>query len=155
MRIGALAAMFAGMFVGQVAAGEDLRAVVGLTSYGYTAQVSVNGKKLQLPHLKGGASEVVQLFAVDHPQKEKTVPELRSVFCLKRGQNTIKVEYKQVDARLAALPISLYMSAQGYSSNVFELTLPKAESGTFETVFEVYGTEPASHKTQRQVRRLK
>lgn len=152
MRVGVLAAIFA-VLVGRVAAGEDLRAVVGLTSYGYTAQVSVNGKELRLPYFKGGASDVVQLFAVDHPQKGKTVPELRSVFCLQRGRNTIKVEYKQVDARLAALPISLYMSARGYSSNVFEFTLPKAESGTFETAFEVYNTEPASHKTQRQVRR--
>ncbi|HYN12098.1 MAG TPA: hypothetical protein VET51_05565 [Burkholderiales bacterium] len=149
MRIAVLGVLLAGLS-GEAAAAGELRAVVGLTSYGYTVQVSVNGK--QIPLFKGGSSEVVQVFAADHPQKERTVARFHSVYCLKPGRNSIKVEYKEVDASLAVLPMTLYMNSREYSSSVFEFTLQKATSGSFETQFELYDTMPAAHTTQRIVR---
>ncbi len=153
MRIAILAALLVGVI--EVQAVGDFRGVVELTSYGYTVQVYVNGNRI--PLFKGGLSENVQLFSIDHPQKAKTAPQFHSVYCLKPGQNTIRVEYKQVaagsvDAGLAVLPISLSMNSPGYSSSVFDFRLKKADSGRLETEFEIYDTMPATHTTQRVVR---
>jgi hypothetical protein len=97
------------------------------------------------------------LFSIDHPQKAKTAPQFHSVYCLKPGHNTIRVEYRQVaagavDAGLALLPMSLSMNSPGYTSSVFDFRLKKADSGIFETGFDIYDTMPATHTTQRVVR---
>jgi hypothetical protein len=148
MRIAILGALLVSFI--QAEAGRPFRGVVELTSFGYAVQVYVNGK--HLPLFKGGTSETTQLFSIDHPQKAKTVPQLHFVYCLKPGRNTIRAEYRQVDAGLAVLPMRLSMNNPEYSSSVFEFTLKKADSGTFETEFEIYDTMPATHTTQRLVR---
>jgi hypothetical protein len=148
MRIAILGALLVSFI--EAEAGRPFRGVVELTSFGYAVQVYVNGK--HLPLFKGGTSEMTQLFSIDHPQKAETAPQLHSVYCLKPGQNTIRVEYRQVDAGLAVLPMSLSMNSPGYSSSVFEFKLKKADSGTFETEFEIYDTMPVTHTTQRVVR---
>jgi hypothetical protein len=148
MRIAMLGALLVSFI--QAEAGRPFRGVVELTSYGYRVQVYVNGK--HLPLFKGGNSELTQLFSIDHPQKAKTAPQLQSVYCLKPGLNTIRVEYTQVDAGLAALPMSLSMNSPGYPSSIFEFKLKKADRGTFETEFEIYETMPAAHTTQHVVR---
>jgi hypothetical protein len=148
MRIAILGALLVSLI--EAEAGAPFRGVVELTSFGYAVQVYVNGK--HLPLFKGGTSEITQLFSIDHPQKTKTAPHLHAVYCLKPGHNTIRVEYRQVDAGLAVLPMSLSMNSQGYSSSVFEFRLKKADRGTFETEFEIYDTMPATHTTQRVVR---
>ena len=148
MRIAIVTALVVGVIEAQAVG--DFRGVVELTSYGYTVQVYVNGNRI--PLFKGGLSENVQLFSIDHPQKAKTAPQFHSVYCLKPGQNTIRVEYRQVAAGLALLPISLSMNSSGYSSSVFDFRLTKADSGTFETEFDIYDTMPTTHTTQRVVR---
>jgi hypothetical protein len=123
---------------------EPVRAALGTVADGYALKVEVNGVDLSL--MRGGASQIVQLFAVDHPQKAKADERSLHLFCLKPGKNTLKVQFDRKSADTGSR-LRLYLRSAAYSVDIFDFTIAD-QKGSIDTTFEVFETMPAGYQTK-------
>jgi len=132
----------------QAAGAEDssLRALLHLDAYGRKVEISVNGKRLT--EIAGGSSQTVQLFHVDSPDKAKFLDNLKSLFCLKAGTNTIEIAYEpaqgsvqwQMDVNIRVAHERPDGKIKAEDSPVFEKMIdPSDREGGFTGLFYLGG----------------
>ena len=83
------------MLLSPAAYSDDSRAIINVFGYGYNITVTINNIKINC--LTGGSSQMAQVYNVNHPLKEKAQEEFKSNFCLKKGINTIEIEFESTN----------------------------------------------------------
>jgi hypothetical protein len=123
---------------GPIGGKGSFHATLGVNASAYAVTIKVNG--VAVPTITGGSSQAVVLWASDSP-----TPDLA---CLRRGRNTIQIQYRRTAPGQALFPPNFYMKAPGYTRDVFYFEPKDTASGTINTEFELYETMPANYQTR-------
>ncbi|HUU60221.1 MAG TPA: hypothetical protein VMZ50_11810 [Phycisphaerae bacterium] len=126
-------------------AGETaLRGFVDSFGYGYVVRVAVNGTPVAA--VKGGGQQAVRLFAVDHPLRAGSAPEMAALFILKEGENTISVDFRKEGDAANPLQVKFEVPDR-YDRPLFHLTSAKRDQGAVERTIVVEAKMPPSFAT--------
>ena len=112
--------------------------------------IKINGTHLSM--IKGGGSELLQLFLADDP-KIKTLPpemqqKMKEMFCLKKGENTIEIAFKEKGQPKAPIPITVTIDSGNYKIPVLKYVKnPDIKEGNAKGTFKIYTDEPAGFTT--------
>jgi len=127
--------------------------------------VKINGTHLSM--IKGGGSELIQLYLADDP-KIKTLPpgmppemqkERKELFCLKKGENTIEIVFKEKGKPEFPSLFTVEIRSFNYKVPVLMYVKdPDIKEGNAKGTFKIYADEPAGFTTiilQNEEKKLK
>ncbi len=128
-----------------VAAEElPLQGFVDSFGYGYTVTIAVNGTPVKA--IKGDGQQFTRLFAVNHPLRAKSPPEMADLFILKEGENSIIVEFQKKEDSQNPLQVKLEVPDR-YAQPLFHLTSSKRTSARVEKKFIIEKKAPSTFTT--------
>jgi hypothetical protein len=127
--------------------------------------VKINGTHLSM--IKGGGSELIQLYLADDP-KITTLPpgmppemqkERKELFCLKKGENTIEIVFKEKGKPEFPSLFTVEIRSFNYKVPVLMYVKdPDIKEGNAKGTFKIYADEPAGFTTiilQNEEKKLK
>ena len=116
--------------------------------------IKING--IHLSMIKGGGSELIQLFLADDP-KIKTLPpgmpaetqkERKELFCLKKGENIIEIVFKEKGKPEFPSLFTVEIRSFNYKVPVLMYVKnPDIKEGNAKGTFKIYADEPAGFTT--------
>ncbi len=122
-----------------------LRVTLNVNAYGRSVTVSLNG--IEIRKVTGGLAQAIQLYHEKHPLLKDAPEDFKDNFCLKQGENTIKIVHH---LKKGEIPMTLDISIQaiGYSVPLLQYTQkPEVTTGETSGIFELYSQQPAGFKT--------
>jgi hypothetical protein len=116
--------------------------------------IKING--IHLSMIKGGGSELLQLYLADDP-KIKTLPpgmppetqkERKELFCLKKGENTIEIVFKEKSKPEFPSLFTVEIRSFNYKVPVLMYVKnPDIKEGHAKGTFKIYADEPEGFTT--------
>lgn len=119
---------------------------------GYDRDVTIKINGVHISRITGGQSQAVRLFLADDP-KIKTLPpemqqKMKELFCLKKGENTIEIVFKEKGQPKAPIPITVSIDSSNYQVPVLKyMKNPDVKEGNAKGTFKIYTDEPAGFTT--------
>lgn len=129
---------------------KEFDAALNVMGYDREVMIKING--VQLRKITGGQSQSVRLFLASDP-KIKTLPpkrqaEMKELFCLKEGENTIDISFKEKGKPKAPIPITITIDSGNYQAPVLKYVKhPDVKQGRATGIFKIYIDEPAGFTT--------
>lgn len=123
---------------------QPLRGFVDSFGYGYEVSISVNGTPVKL--IKGDGQQAVRLFALDHPMRAQSPPDMADLFILKEGENSITVEFRKKENAQNPLQVKFEVPDR-YAKPLFYLTSSTKTEGKVEKTFSIDQNEPPTFAT--------
>ena len=129
---------------------KEFDAVLNVMGYDRDVTIKING--VQISKIKGGQSHSARLFLADDP-KIKTLPpemqqKMKEMFCLKKGENTIEIAFKEKGQPKAPSPITVSIDSGNYQVSVLKYVKnPDIKEGNAKGTFKIYTDEPAGFAT--------
>jgi hypothetical protein len=129
---------------------KEFDAALNVMGYDRDVTIKING--VHLSKIKGGQSHSVRLFLTNDP-KIKTLPTemqaaMKELFCLKEGENTIEISFKEKGAPKAPIPITITIDSGNYQVPVLKYVKnPDIKSGFAKGIFKIFTDEPANFTT--------
>lgn len=142
-----LSLIIAFLFSAINAAAEEtvpLKGFLDSFAYGYQVTIAVNGTPLKT--IRGDGQQALRLFAVDHPIKANSPPDMLDLFILKEGENSLVIEFKKKGDAPQPLQVKLEIPDR-YSKPLFHLTSSRRPSGKVEKKFDILKTPAPSFAT--------
>jgi hypothetical protein len=125
---------------------DPINLIINAKASGYELSVTINGKQTGVNITKSG-SVFVQLFNSDSIWKKISTPEMAEKnFVLNRGENTIAITYKRIDAKELGAEANVEILAYD-QEKVLTATVKNSDQGTIEKTFTVATEKPADFKT--------
>jgi hypothetical protein len=129
---------------------KEFDAALNVMGYDRDVTIKING--VHLRKIKGGQSHSVRLFLVNDPKIKTLPPELQAsmkeLFCLKEGENTIEISFKEKGTPKAPIPITITIDSGNYQVPVLKYVKnPDVKSGSAKGSFEIFADEPANFTT--------
>ena len=123
-----------------------------LNVMGYDRDVTIKINGVHISRIKGGQSHSVRLFLVDDPNIKSLPPErqqtMKEMFCLKEGENTIEISFKEKGQPKAPIPITITIDSGNYQVPVLKYVKnPDVKEGNAKGTFKIYTNEPAGFTT--------
>lgn len=116
--------------------------------------IKING--IHLSMIKGGGSELIQLYLTDDP-KIKTLPpgmppemqkERKELFCLKQGENIVEVVFKEKSKPEFPSLFTVEIRSFNYKVPVLMYVMnPDIKEGYAKGTFKIYADQPAGFTT--------
>ena len=113
---------------------KKINAVLSSFSYGYKVKVVINNLDVGIT---GGKSESKRLFFQGSSLALKAPAEMKKLFCLKEGVNTVVVEFAKTSTA-AHDKVEVSLEIEGHEEPLFFLQDTKA-SGKVEKKIEIKG----------------
>jgi hypothetical protein len=145
-----LTGVITSLFNEEVCMAKEFDASLNVMGYDRDVTIKING--VHLSKIKGGQSHSVRLFLADDP-KIKTLPpemqqKMKEIFCLKNGENTIEISFKEKGQPKAPIPITVSIDSGNYQVPVLKYVKnPDIKEGNAKGTFEIYTDEPAGFTT--------
>lgn len=133
----------------EVVMAQDFDASLNVMAYDREVTVKING--IQLKKITGGQSQSVRLFLADAPEIKEVAPQYKELFCMKEGENTIEISFKEKLKSKDNLPSKLTISIDSGNYKVPVLQYEVAadvKQGEVKGKFLIYKAEPKGFKTQ-------
>jgi hypothetical protein len=138
------------LFIEEVCMAKEFDASLNVMGYDRDVTIKING--VHLSKITGGQSHAVRLFLADDP-KIKTLPpemqkKMKEMFCLKKGENTIEITFKEKGQPKAPIPITVTIDSGNYKVPVLKYVKnPDIKEGNAKGTFKIYADEPAGFTT--------
>lgn len=129
---------------------KEIDAALNVMGYDRDVTIKING--VQISKITGGQSQSVSLFLAEDP-KIKTLPpemqqKMKELFCLKEGENTIEISFKEKGQPKSPSPITITIEAGSYQVPVVKYAKnPDVKEDTAKGTFKLYTDEPAGFTT--------
>ena len=129
---------------------KEIDAALNVMGYDRDVTIKING--VHISKITGGQSQSVRLFLADDP-KIKTLPpemqqKMKESFCLKEGENTLEIAFKEKGQPKAPVPITVTIDAGNYQAPVVKYVKnPDVKEGNTKGKFEIYIEAPAGFTT--------
>ncbi len=116
--------------------------------------IKING--IHLSMIKGGGSELIQLYLADDPKIKnlppgmppETLKERKELFCLRKGENTIEIVFKEKGKPEFPSLLSVEIRSFNYKVPVLMYVKnPDIKEGHAKGIFKIYADEPAGFTT--------
>jgi hypothetical protein len=123
-----------------------------LNVMGYDRDVTIKINGVHISKITGGQSHAVRLFLANDP-KIKTLPpemqqKMKELFCLKEGENSIEIAFKEKGQPKAPSPITVSIDSGNYQVPVLKYVKnPDVKEGNAKGTFKIYTDEPAGFTT--------
>jgi hypothetical protein len=122
-----------------------LRATLGANAYGRNLEIKIND--IAIVSITGGASQGAQLFHKDHPNLAQVQEDMKYLFCLNEGLNSIEITYSPREGE-TRFTLDVYIRAVAYTVPVLAAKRdPDDKEGVIEGTFELYPQQPEGFKT--------
>jgi hypothetical protein len=123
-----------------------------LNVMGYDRDVAIKINGIHISRITGGMSQSVRLFLADDPAINTLPPEMQSkmkeLFCLKEGENTIEITFKEKGQPQIPGPITISIDSGNYQVPVLKyMKNPEVKEGRAVGKFSIYTDEPAGYTT--------
>lgn len=123
-----------------------------LNVMGYDRDVTIKINGMHISRITGGQSQSVRLFLADDPKIKTLPPEMqlnmKEMFCLKEGENTIEIAFKEKGQPKAPIPITVSIDSGNYQVPVLKYAkTPDVKEGNAKGTFKIYTAEPAGFTT--------
>lgn len=128
---------------------QDFDAALNVMAYDREVTVKIND--VHLKKITGGQSHSLRLFLADDPGIKEVVPQFKDLFCMKEGENTIEITFKEKLKSKDSIPSQLTISIDSgnYSVPVAKFEAgPEVKQREFKGKFLIYKVEPKGFKTQ-------
>ena len=128
---------------------QDFDASLNVMAYDREVTVKING--VQLKKITGGQSQSVRLFLADAPEIKEVSPQYKELFCMKEGENTIEISFKEKLKSKDNMPSKLTISIDSGNYKVPVLQYEVAadvKQGEVKGKFLIYTVEPKGFTTQ-------
>lgn len=138
------------LFNGEACMAKEFDASLNVMGYDRDVTIKINGAHIS--RITGGQSHSVRLFLAADP-KIKTLPpemqqKMKEMFCLKEGENTIEITFKEKGQPKAPVPITVSIDSGNYQAPVLKYVKnPDVKEGQAKGTFKIYTDEPAGFKT--------
>lgn len=138
------------LFNAEVCMAKEFDASLNVMGYDRDVTIKING--VHLSRIKGGQSHSVRLFLADDPEI-KTLPpamqqKMKELFCLKKGENTIEIAFKEKGQPKAPAPFTVSIDSGNYKVPVLKyMKNPDVKEGNAKGTFKIYTDEPAGFTT--------
>lgn len=145
-----LTGVITSLFNEEVCMAKEFDASLNVMGYDRDVTIKING--VHLSKIKGGQSHSVRLFLADDP-KIKTLPpemqqKMKEMFCLKKGENTIEITFKEKGQPKSPSPITVSIDSGNYQVPVLKYVKnPDIKEGNAKGTFKIYTDEPAGFTT--------
>jgi hypothetical protein len=138
------------LFNEDVCVAKEFDASINVMGYDRDVTIKING--VHLTRIKGGQSHSVRLFLVDDPKIKTLTAEMqqkmKEMFCLKKGENTIEITFKEKGKPKAPIPITVTIDSGNYKVPVLKYVKnPDIKEGNTKGTFKIYTDEPAGFTT--------
>jgi len=138
------------LFHGEVCLAKEFDAALSVMGYDREVTIRING--VHIRKITGGLSQSVRLFLVNDPMIKTLPPEtqenMKDLFCLKEGENTIEIDFKEKGEPEASIPITVTIDSGNYQMPVLKyFKTPDVKEGSAKGTFEIYADEPAGFTT--------
>lgn len=145
-----ITATVAWLVSGEVSMAKNINAALNVMGYDRDVTIKING--VHISQIKGGGSHAVRLFLVDDPRIKNMPPEMqqkmKELFCLKEGENTIEIAFKEKGQAKASIPITITVEANDYKVPVLKYVKnPDVKEGNAKGTFKLYAEEPPGFTT--------
>jgi hypothetical protein len=135
---------------GEVCMAKTIDAALNVMGYDRDVTITING--VHIRQIKGGQSHSVRLFLADDPRIKTMPPEMqqkmKELFCLKEGENTIEIAFKEKGPSKAQIPITITIEAGNYKVPVLKYVKnPDVKEGHAKGAFKLFAEEPAGFTT--------
>ena len=123
-----------------------------LNVMGYDREVTIKINSIHIRKITGGQSQSVRLFLADDPQIKSLPPEMqqtmKELFCLKEGENTLEISFKEKGQPKAPIPITVTIDSGNYQVPVVKYVKnPDIKEGNTKGTFKIFKDEPAGFTT--------
>ena len=123
-----------------------------LNVMGYDRDVTIKINGVHISRITGGQSQSVRLFLADDPKIKTLQPEMqqkmKEMFCLKEGENTIEIAFKEKGRPQAPIPITVSIDSGNYKEPILTYVKnPDVKEGQAKGTFKIYADEPAGFTT--------
>ena len=149
-----LTGVITSLFNEEICMAKEFDASLNVMGYDRDVTIKINGVHLSM--IKGGGSELLQLFLADDP-KIKTLPpemppkmqqERKELFCLKKGENTIEIVFKEKGQPEFPSLFTVEIRSFNYKVPVLKYVKnPDIKKGNAKGTFKIYTDEPAGFTT--------
>jgi len=145
-----LTGVITSLFNEEICMEKEFDASLNVMGYDRDVTIKING--VHLSKITGGQSHAVRLFLADDP-KIKTLPpemqqKMKEMFCLKKGENTIEIAFKEKGQPKAPIPITVTIDSGNYKIPVLKYVKnPDIKEGNAKGTFKIYTDEPAGFTT--------
>jgi len=145
-----LTGVITSLFNEEICMAKEFDASLNVMGYDRDVTIKING--VHLSKITGGQSHAVRLFLADDP-KIKTLPpemqqKMKEMFCLKKGENTIEIAFKEKGQPKAPIPITVTIDSGNYKIPVLKYVKnPDIKEGNAKGTFKIYTDEPAGFTT--------
>lgn len=117
-----LTGMAISLFNGESCLAKEFDASLNVMGYDRDVTIKING--VHISKITGGQSHSVRLFLADDP-KIKTLPpemqqKMKGLFCLKEGEKTIEITFKEKGQPKAPVPITVSIDSGNYQEPVLK-----------------------------------
>jgi hypothetical protein len=138
------------LFKGGACMAKEFDASLNVMGYDRDVTIKING--VHISRITGGQSHSVRLFLTNDPTIKTLQPEMqkkmKEMFCLKEGENTIEITFKEKGQQKAPVPITVSIDSGNYQEPVLKYVKnPDVKEGQAKGTFKIYADEPAEFKT--------
>lgn len=146
--------LFAGILTlpihGEVCLAQEFDAALNVM--GYDRDVTIKINDVHLTRITGGMSQSTRLFLTDDPRLKdfpsEMQTEMKQLFCLKPGENTIEISFKEKAQTQAFNPITITIDSSNYQVPVLKFAKnPDIKEGSAKGTFTIFADEPAGFTT--------
>lgn len=123
-----------------------------LNVMGYDRVIDIRINNIHISKITGGQSQAVLLFLIDDERIKTFPPEMQTamqpLFCLKEGENTIEISFKEKGQPSMPSPLTITIDAANYEMPVLKYAKnPEIKDGHAKGAFSIYPTAPAGFAT--------